>query len=279
MAEGRTPAEFERWVEPHLTSLARFAARRVGPAERDLVVQQALIRAWQRWPTYDAGRCTQAAWLLGIVADQPARDRARQPTRDVVELVDHAGTPPPTRDTDLERAVEGLGGRERLAVDLHYFAGLDLATVAEVVHGPPATVEATLDQARRRAAWLLGDDVDRMDRRLATAAERWQAEQPPPPEVPWGRLDERLRRHVPWPRAVAVTAVVLLLVGGAVAVVTGLGRDGDGTPAQAAASPPPSVHHATQTVPFRDLPAVHPVLGRERERRPGHAVRRRLGHR
>ena len=73
------------------------------------------------------------------MANEPARDRtpaARR--RDVVELVDGAAARAlQTRDVDLERAVEGLGRRERLAVDLHYFVGLDLATVAEVMHGAP----------------------------------------------------------------------------------------------------------------------------------------------
>jgi RNA polymerase sigma-70 factor, ECF subfamily len=264
MAEGGTPADFERWVEPHLTTLARFAARRVGPVERDDVVRRSLIRAWQRWSTYDAARRTPVAWLLGIVADQPTRDHTRQPTREVVELVDGAGRGPRARDVDLERAVEGLGRRERLAVDLHYFAGLDVAIVAEVVHSAPSTVEDTLARAGRRLGWLLADDAeDRLDQRLSSAAARWQDEQPPPPEVPLGRLDEALGRHVPWRRALVGTAVILVLVGGVVAVVSGLGAGGDSPPAQAAASPTPSVHRARETVPFRDLRPVHPVLGRD----------------
>jgi DNA-directed RNA polymerase specialized sigma24 family protein len=263
MAEGGTPADFEHWVEPHLTTLARFAARRVGPAERDDVVRRSLIRAWQRWSTYDASRATPVAWLLGIVANQPPRDQARQPARDVVELVDGAGAPPQTRDVDLERAVEGLGRRERLVVDLYHFTGLGLATVAEVVHSAPATVEATLTQTGHRLAWLLGDDEDGMDRRLSLAAARWQAQQPPPPEVPLNRLDESLRRHVPWRRALVSTAATLVVAGGAAALVSGLGRGGDDPPAQVAATPTPSADRARQIVPFRALKPTHPALGRE----------------
>ena len=70
MAEGGTPADFERWVEPHLTALARFAGRRVTPAERDEVVQRSLIRAWQRWSTYDASR--------GYAGRLAARDRGER---------------------------------------------------------------------------------------------------------------------------------------------------------------------------------------------------------
>ena len=52
--------------------------------------------------------------------------------------VDRAANALQTRDVDLERAVDGLGRRERLAVDLHHFVGLDLATVAEVMLSVPA---------------------------------------------------------------------------------------------------------------------------------------------
>ena len=47
MTERGTPAEFARWVEPHLLVLTRYAGRHVSPSDRDDVVQEALIRAWQ----------------------------------------------------------------------------------------------------------------------------------------------------------------------------------------------------------------------------------------
>src|SRR4249919_545395 len=261
MAEGGTPADFERWVEPHLTTLARYAGRRVAPAQRDDVVQQALIRAYQRWTTYDASRGTPVAWLLRTVASESAHGHTPQPTRDVVELVDRAGTGPQTRDVDVERAVEGLARRERQAVDLHYFVGLDLATVSEVVRGVPGAAEATLVKARERLCVLVGDhDQDLMGRRLSIAARRWQDEQPPPPEVPLSRLDETPRRSLPWRRAL-VGAAVVLVAGGAVAVVSGLSSGGDSPPADADTSPAPSVHRAVKVVPFRDLEPAHPTLG------------------
>ncbi len=197
MAEGGTPADFERWVEPRLTTVALYAGRRT-PADRDDVVRQSLIRAYQRWSTYDASRSTRVAWLLGIVASECRSHRVRQPARDVVELVDGAGSGVQTRDIDLERAVEGLPRRERLVVDLHYFVGLDIPTVAEVAQASPGTVEATLRQARERLRQLVGTTMDDlMDQRLTAAALRWQEEQPPPPAVPVERLDEHLRRGSP----------------------------------------------------------------------------------
>lgn len=264
MTEGRTSADFERWVEPHLSALARLAGRRVAPAERDEVVRQSLIRAYQRWSTYDAGRVSAVAWLLGIVAKESSGDRARRPEGDVVELVDQVGTALRTRDVDLERAVDGLGRRERLAVDLHHFVGLEPATVAEVMLTVPAAVDATLARARARLCLLVGDDAeDLMEQRLSAASRRWQDEQPPPPEVPLRRLDESLRRHVPWRRLLVGAAVALAVVAGAVAVAGGLGGHGDPPPAAADPLPTPGVHRAVKTVPFRDLAAAHPALGRD----------------
>jgi RNA polymerase sigma factor (sigma-70 family) len=157
MTERGTSADFARWVQPHLTVMTRYAGRQVAPADRDDVVQEALIRAWQRWSTYDASRGSAVAWLLGIVADRSRRHRTRRPVGRVVELVEHTVTPAPY-DIDLERAIAGLSRRQRQAVELHYFVGLDVATVAEVMGCAPGTVKATLSQARARLRELLGDD-------------------------------------------------------------------------------------------------------------------------
>ena len=105
MTERGTPAEFARWVEPHLVVLARYAGRHVAPADRDDVVQEALIRAWQRWSTYDERRGTPVAWLLGILSDRCRRHRTRS-AASMVELVDTGAEAPAEPDVDLERAVQ-----------------------------------------------------------------------------------------------------------------------------------------------------------------------------
>jgi RNA polymerase sigma-70 factor (ECF subfamily) len=160
MTERGTPADFAQWVQPHLPVLSRYAARQVTPADRDDVVQEALIRAWQRWSTYDDSRGAPVAWLVGILADRCRRHRTRRPVDQLVELVEHGAAAPTSHDVDLERAIEGLSRRQRQAVDLHYFVGLDVATVAAVMDCAPGTVKATLHQARARLRDLLGDDDD-----------------------------------------------------------------------------------------------------------------------
>ena len=48
MAEVGTPADFERWVEPHLTTLTRYAARQVADTDRDDVVRRSLMPMTER---------------------------------------------------------------------------------------------------------------------------------------------------------------------------------------------------------------------------------------
>ena len=59
---------------------------------------------------------------------------------------------------DLERALARLTSRQRLAVDLHYYLGLKLVEVAEVMRCSEGTVKSTLSDARGRLRALLGED-------------------------------------------------------------------------------------------------------------------------
>lgn len=264
MTERGTRAQFAHWMEPHLTAMTRYAGRRVIPADRDDVVQAAMIRAWQRWSTYDETRGRPVAWVLGLTVDECRSHASRQAAREVVELVDVAISGVQDRDVDLERAVEGLGRRDRLAVDLHYFVGLDAATAAEVMHCTPGAVEATLHQARDRLRELLGAPMDDpMGQRLSDASLRWQEEQPPPPDIPIQRLDQHVRRNLPSRRAVAAAAAAVLVGAGALAVVGALSGVADRAPGDPDPSPTPGVHRAAEAVPFRDLAPGHPVFGHD----------------
>lgn len=149
--------DFAAWVEPHVPAMTRFAARLVPSADRDDLVQDALLRAWRRWATYQAERGAPLPWLLAIVADQGRRGRRR--SRPVAlsghDPGQHAHLTP--ADLDLERAIATLSPRQRTAVDLYYFVDLDVAMVAAVMGCAPGTVKATLSQARARLHQLLGD--------------------------------------------------------------------------------------------------------------------------
>lgn len=155
--EGSRSSDFAEWVRPHLPALGRYATRLVGPADRDDVVQESLERAWRKWRTYDEGRGSAQAWLLAILHDRARRFRTRR--RATVELVEGADVDS-YGDLDLERAVSALPTRQRQAVELHYFVGLDVATTAQVMGCAEGTVKATLHQARTRLRIQLGDTDD-----------------------------------------------------------------------------------------------------------------------
>lgn len=151
---------FGTWVTPHVSALSRYAHRLVPADVADDVVQEALVRAWSRWSTYDPSRGAAAPWLLAIVADQARRHRTRAPQPPAVLADDAGSTGPPEPDVDLERAVASLSERQRQAVDLYYFVGLDVASVAQTMGCAPGTVQATLHHARARLRELLGDSDD-----------------------------------------------------------------------------------------------------------------------
>lgn len=160
----REPAapDFARWVQPHLPAMTRLAARLVAPLERDDVVQESLVRAWRRRSTYDPSKGSELTWLLAIVGDQARRRRSRsRPPSLPLDRADGAVLDR-ARDVDLERAIAQLSTRQRLAVDLYYFVGLDTAACAEVMGCAEGTVKATLHQARARLRAQLergtGDD-------------------------------------------------------------------------------------------------------------------------
>jgi RNA polymerase sigma factor (sigma-70 family) len=157
-------ARFAAWVSPSLLAMTRLAKRLAPHADPDDVVQDALVRAWQKWDQFDSARGTPANWLLAITADR-ARDARRVRVRRL-HVVDETALAPETAapasnvaaDLDLDEAVGQLAGRQRLAVELHYFVGLNIGETAAVMGCAPGTVKSTLSDARARLRQLLGDD-------------------------------------------------------------------------------------------------------------------------
>jgi RNA polymerase sigma factor (sigma-70 family) len=156
-ADGAAATDFAAWVGPHLPAMIRLAARIAPSADQDDIIQDALVRAWRRLSTFDPGRGSPAGWLLAIVADQAGRHRIRS-RRLPLTTVDHQqpASKIVEHDLDLEWALAKLPARQRLAVDLYYFVGADVAATAEAMGCTPGTVKATLHQARERLRLLLG---------------------------------------------------------------------------------------------------------------------------
>ncbi len=145
--------DFAEWVAPRLLAMTRLAARLAPDDEPDEVVQEALVRAWRRRSTYDPARGAVGTWLLAIVADRARRARVRRrPRRDPERPVPVSD---PDADLDLQRAIQLLPRRQRLAVELHYYVGLGIVECAAVMGCTEGTVKSTLSDARNRLAKLL----------------------------------------------------------------------------------------------------------------------------
>lgn len=152
-----TPADFAAWVEPELSKMSRLAARLAPNADRDDVVQEALVRAWRKRDNYDQSRGTAATWLLAITADQARRARRRRRPFALVGEITVRGRSLDDR-VDVEAAVARLSQRQKLAVDCFYFVGLSVAETAAVMRCSEGTVKSTLSDARKRLRLLLEVD-------------------------------------------------------------------------------------------------------------------------
>ena len=149
-----TAQDFAAWIQPHVTAMTRLAARIAPASESDDVVQEALIRAWQKRGTFDPAKGTPSTWLLALTADKARRARQRsRPTHEVHEIA----APGVTHEArvDLDRAIGTLAPRQRLAVDCVYFVGLSVAETAAVMDCAEGTVKSTLADARHRLRSLL----------------------------------------------------------------------------------------------------------------------------
>lgn len=146
--------EFTEWVGPHLTVMARLAARLTSDAERDDVVQEALLRAWKKRFQYDSTRGSLRTWLLAITADRARRSRRRTRPAGVVADMTVPGRSLDER-LDVEGAVSRLPPRQRLAINCFYFVDLSIAETAAVMRCAPGTVKSTLADARHRLKELL----------------------------------------------------------------------------------------------------------------------------
>lgn len=164
-----TASEFALWVQPHWTVMQHRADRLVDRRDADDVLQEAMLRAWRRWPTFDPALGTPRAWLLAIVSDQ-ARRVWRRRTRDGAPVDGAVGTGGRTResdpdppaddritDLDLDRSIAALPDRQRQAIELYYFLDLPVADVAAAMECAEGTVRATLTAARASLRSRLAD--------------------------------------------------------------------------------------------------------------------------
>lgn len=148
---------FAAWIRPLVPAMSLLATR-LAPGDHEDVVQEAIIRAWQKWHLFDPARGTPKSWVLAIVADR-ARRRLRR-LRVITDPIDDSfAVPDPSGrvlvELQVNRAVGSLPRKQRLAVECYYYLGLDLAETAQVLHVSVGTIKSNLAAARRALRSLL----------------------------------------------------------------------------------------------------------------------------
>lgn len=165
-------AAYERFAPllapDHVSAVVRLAGALVGRDDAEDAAQEALLRAWQAWPSlrdHSAAR----GWLLRITANVckdwqrgrfGTRRRRDTPLADDDEglalLGDDPGGSDAAASLDLRAAVNELEPALRVVVVLRHYAGLDATEIGTALSMPPATVRTRL----RRALVLLRDRLN-----------------------------------------------------------------------------------------------------------------------
>jgi RNA polymerase sigma factor (sigma-70 family) len=137
--------ELESLYRDRFRAFAALATAVVGStSEAYDVVQDAFVTAVRKRRAY-RGDGTLEAWVWRIVLNK-ARDARRRQRLD--DLDPTAATNGHHADADVRLLIARLPARQREAIFLRYYAGLDYAAIAEVLGISSGTVGATLHSAR-----------------------------------------------------------------------------------------------------------------------------------
>jgi RNA polymerase sigma-70 factor (ECF subfamily) len=148
------PRAFADWLAPHTDRMSQLAARMAPEADRNDVVQDAMLAAWQSRTSFDPDVGTPLTWLLAITANAARRARRRRRTIPLSE-VDRAEVQRTDESIDVEAAVRSLSKRQQMAVNCFYFLGLSIAETASVMGCSEGTVKTQLSRARAHLRPLL----------------------------------------------------------------------------------------------------------------------------
>ncbi|WP_198587156.1 RNA polymerase sigma factor [Glycomyces xiaoerkulensis] len=158
----RTEAEFTDLYENHFSELAAQVCAYLGDAtEAQDLVQEAFLRAWQRWDKV-GGYEEPVAWVRRVAWNlATSRHRRNQVVRRFLQK-SAPPEPAPAAGPDHVALVEALGqvpARRRRALVLHYMADMSVSAIAETTGAREGTVKSWLHRGRKELAALLADDL------------------------------------------------------------------------------------------------------------------------
>lgn len=157
------PADFDAFVRAHHVGLVKYAVLLCGSrAQAEDIVHDVLTRVYPRWADITARPGSVLAYVRRAVTNEHVSWRRRWSTRTTVLVEDltpfDAPAPvAPTGDDQLWRSLQGLPARQRAALVLRYYEGLDDDEVAECLECRPGTVRSLV--SRGLATLRASDDV------------------------------------------------------------------------------------------------------------------------
>jgi RNA polymerase sigma-70 factor (ECF subfamily) len=151
--------EFLHTAYPRLVAAVGLVAG--GRAVAEDTVQEALARAWERSERGEEIRNLEA-WVATVALNlsRSSLRRLRVERRARERLAPRIAEEPSALRVDVERSIRALPRRQREVTVLHYFLGLDVREIAEVLGVHDGTVKTTLHRARAALAEALGEPIE-----------------------------------------------------------------------------------------------------------------------
>jgi RNA polymerase sigma-70 factor (ECF subfamily) len=160
------PAAFAVIFDRHATSIHRFLARRVEPADADSLLGEVFRVAFERRGAFDPGHPEARPWLYGISTNLISRHRRSEARRmramatlaarridDEQDVVGDRAAEAVDADDSLSMlvdAIDELPEVERNTLLLYAWEELSYEDVAAALDVPVGTVRSRLNRARRR---------------------------------------------------------------------------------------------------------------------------------
>lgn len=170
----RDPQLFGVLFDRHHDAIHRYLARRLGSHHADDLASETFTKAFERRGSYDAAQTSALPWLYGIANNLARRHRRTEQRQlrayartgvdpvvesDADEVVARLAAAAATRR--LAAALAGLRHRDREALLLLAWAGLDYQGISQALGVPVGMVRSRLHRARAQLRAALGDlDLD-----------------------------------------------------------------------------------------------------------------------
>jgi RNA polymerase sigma-70 factor, ECF subfamily len=158
---------FRELSSQHLTMVLTYATRLLGnPADAEDVAQETFLRVWQKAGTFQP-RARARTWLLAIAHNLAVDRLRRRKVRSEESSSDDERVFGPSSEEpaglllrkltalEVERALQALPDRQRMAILLAHEQGLSGAEIADVLSSTPEAVESLLARGRRTLRTLL----------------------------------------------------------------------------------------------------------------------------